>query len=236
MARRLSVGLVLAALAIALVPGIAAADIDGECSGEATMRGQTYTPEANDTAGTAIPIPDEEGIQVTYSGSVDFENLRHEGAAKVQVGPFGITLGDWEGSNEDDVRGVTNQIYEIDDFRDKLPIWVPGVWKVSAAHSASGGDCTGFAMVKLEGNALGNVVGWIALIGLLGTAYVAIDAALKRRMMSAVVAALVLGLFLALLLMMFGVRPLDTITTVVLPVVLAVGAGALALTRPRSVF
>ena len=236
MARRLSIGLVLTTLVIALAPSIAAADIDGDCSGEAIIRGQTYTPERNDTAKTAIPIPNEDGVQATYSGSVGFENLRHEGSAKVQVGPFGITLGDWGGSNEDDQRGVSNQVYEIDDFRDKLPIWVPGVWRVSATHSASGGDCSGFAMVKLEGNALGNAVGWIALIGLIGTAYVAINAALKKRMTSAVIAALFLGLFLAVLLMMFGVRPLDAVTTVVLPVALAIAAGVLALTRPRSAF
>ncbi len=235
MARRLSTGLVLAALVVSLAPGISYADVNGECTGEATIKGQTYTPD-NDTPGEAIPIPNEDGVQVTYSGSVGFENKGHSGSVSVQVGPFPITVGDWEGSNEADDRGVTNQIYELDDFRDQLPIWIPGVWRVNGEHNASGGSCDGFAMIKLEGAALGSVVGWIALIGLLGLGYAATRAAMKRQTVFATIAAFAAGLFLALLLMMFGVRPLDTVTTVILPVALGLIALVVALTRPRPAF
>ena len=235
MARRLSISLVLAALVITLVPSVAVADVNRECFGEATIKGQTYTPE-NDTPGNAIPIPDEDGVLITYSGGVTFENKRHMGSVKVQVGPFPITVGDWEGSNEADDRGVENKTYELDDFRDKLPIWIPGVWRVSGTHTASGGECDGFAMIKLEGAALGSVVGWIALIGLIVFAYLAVRAAMKRQMVFATFAAFVAGLFLAILLMMFGVRPLDTVTTVVVPAVLGIIALIAAFTRPRSVF
>ena len=181
-----------------------------------------YTP-ANDTPSNAIPIPDEAGVKVTYSGSVGFENKGHSGVAKVQVGPFNITLDKpWGGSNEDDDRGVTNQIYELGDFRDKLPIWIPGVWKVSASHSASGGECSGFAMITLEGNPLGNPVGWIVLVGLIGSAVWLISTIRKKRMFSAAFAALIFGLFLSLALMMWKVRPLDLMTTVIIPILLAV--------------
>ena len=236
MARKLSISALLAVLVIALVPGVAVASVDGDCTGEAIIKGVTYTP-ANDTPGNAIPIPDEEGVVVTYSGSVDFVNTNHSGAAKVQVGPFNITLDKpWGGANGDDDRGVENQTYQLDDFRDKLPIWIPGVWKVSASHAADGGDCSGFAMIVLEGNPLGNFVGWIVLVGLLGTGFWAISAIVGKRSASAAIAALIFGVFLSLGLMMWKVRPLDTLTTIIVPIVLAVIAFVIVmmLGRPRS--
>ncbi len=238
MARRLSIGLVLAALVIALVPSVASASVTGECTGSAEIKGVTYTP-ANDTPKKAIPIPDEDGVQVTYSGSVNFENMGHAGVAKVQVGPFNITLDKpWSGSNEQDDRGVTDQVYELDDFRDALPIWIPGVWKVSASHSASGGDCSGFAMIKLDGSPLGNVVGWIVLVALVALAYTLVNAIRKKQFFAAAVSGLFFGLFLSLALMMWSIRPLETFTVVILPLVLAVLAvlGAVLVGRQRSAF
>jgi hypothetical protein len=227
MIRKLSVVALLAGLLVGLVPGSSSASVTGKCTGEATIKSTTYTP-ANDTPGNAIPIPDEAGVQVRYSGSVDFENMDHSGSAKVQVGPFNITLGDWSGPNPDDTRGVKDKIYELDDFRDKLPIWIPGVWKVSATHSASGGDCSGFAMIKLDGNPLGSAVGWIVLVGLLGTAFWVAMALVGGSTVSAAFSGLLFGLFLSVALMMWGVKPLDTITTVVIPIVLAVVLGIIA--------
>lgn len=235
MARKISVSLVLATLVIALVPSVAFASVTAGCNGEATIKGETYTP-ANDTPGNAIPIPDEDGVQVTYSGGVDFENKDHSGVVKVQVGPFAIEVGDWEGSNEADERGVTNNIYELDDFRDKLPVWIPGVWKLSGNHSASGGDCSGFAMIKLEGSPFSSPIGLIVLVALIALIYLAVRAAMKRRMVAAAISAVFAGLFLALTLMMFGIKPLDTVTTVVVPILLAIIAVAFAMYRPRSPF
>lgn len=225
MVRRLSIIALLGALLIALIPTVATAAVDGSCDGSATIKGVTYTP-ANDTPGNAIPIPDEDGVQVTYSGSVGFENKNHSGSAKVQVGPFNITLGkEWGGSNEADTRGVTDQVYELDDFRDKLPIWIPGVWKVTASHSASGGECSGYAMIKLEGSPLGNVVGWVVVAGLLAAGAGAVMSLIGGRVVGAAISGLLLGLFLSLALMMWSIRPLDTLTMVIIPVVLAVVAG-----------
>lgn len=225
MVRRLLIVGLLGALLTALIPGAATASVDGECDGEAIIKGVTYTPD-NDSPGNAIPIPDEEGIQVTYSGSVGFENKNHSGSAKVQVGPFNITLGqEWGGSNEADTRGVSNQIYELDDFRDKLPMWIPGVWKVSASHSASGGECSGFAMIKLEGSPLGNVVGWVVVLGLLATGAWAVMSLIGGRTGGAAIGGLLFGLFLSLALMMWSIRPLDTMTMAIVPVVLAIVAG-----------
>lgn len=236
MARRISIAFLLTALVLTLVPSIAGASVTGACTGSAEIKGVTYTP-ANDTPGNAIPIPDEEGIRVTYSGSVGFENLGHSGVAKVQVGPFNITLANaWAGSNENDDRGVTNKIYELDDFRDKLPIWIPGVWKVTASHSASGGACSGFAMIKLDGSPLGSVVGWIVLVGMLALAYSLTQAIRKKRFMRAIFSALFFGLFLSLALMMWSIRPLETFTVVILPLVLvALAVGAVVLLNRQRV-
>lgn len=234
MARKLLISALLAVLVVALIPSTATASVDGDCYGEATIKGQTYTP-ANDTPSNAIPIPDEKGVQVKYSGSVDFVNTNHSGAAKVQVGPFNITLDKpWSGPNDQDDRGVEDQTYQLDDFRDKLPIWIPGVWKVSASHSADGGSCSGFAMIVLEGNPLGNFVGWIVLIGLLGTGFAAVSAIVRKRPVPAALAALVLGVLLSLGLMMWKVRPLDTLTTVIVPLVLAILAAVIASLSARN--
>lgn len=224
---------ILAAFLVGLVPGIGSASVDGDCTGEATIEGVTYTP-ANDTPSNAIPIPDKEGVEVRYSGSVGFTNTNHSGSAKVQVGPFGITLGDWSGANPQDTRGVTDNTYALDDFRSKLPIWIPGVWKVTATHSADGGECTGFAMVKLDGNPLTNPVGIVVVIGLLGTAFWAVMSLVGRHIGSATFAGLLVGLFLSLALMMWGVRPLDTLTTAVIPVALAAIAGGAASLMGRA--
>ena len=233
MARRLAIIAALAALILAIIPAAATASVTGECDGSATIKGVTYGPD-NDTPAKAIPIPDEAGVQVKYSGSVGFENKGHSGVAKVQVGPFNITLDKpWSGPNPDDDRGVTDQIYELDDFRDKLPIWIPGVWRVSATHSASGGECSGFAMIKLEGNPLGNVVGWVVLIGLIGSAAWLVSSILRKKPVSAAFAGLIFGLFLALALMMWKIRPLDTLSTVILPIVLAILAVVIALVMAR---
>lgn len=238
MIRRFVYSLLLGALTVALLPGAAAANVTGDCDGSATIKGVTYTP-ANDTPGNAIPIPNEAGVVVTYSGSVDFANTNHSGSAKVVVGPFNITLDKpWGGSNQQDDRGVENQTYQLDDFRDKLPIWIPGVWKVTASHKADGGQCSGFAMIKLEGNPLGNAVGWVALLGTLGLLYGLVQAILKHRMVSAIITGLFLGLFLALDLMMWAIQPLDNLTVVIVPIVLAIIglAGSLLMKRQRPTF
>jgi hypothetical protein len=238
MARIFSILLLLVTLMVAIHPGVASADVTGDCDGEATIKGVTYTPN-NDTPKSAIPIPNEDGVLITYSGSVGFENKNHSGSAEVQVGPFGITLGDpWSASNEQDERSVTDGVYELDDFRNKLPIWIPGVWKVTASHEASGGSCSGFAMIKLEGNPLGSIAGWIVLVGLLALAYATVRSITKHRTVGAGLAALFFGLFLAAALMMWGVKPLETLTVVVVPLLLTVAAVGTAaiLGRQRSTF
>lgn len=211
MSRRFVLTLGLAALIVGLAPGIASASVTGDCTGSAEIQGVTYTP-ANDTPATAIPIPNEDGVTVKYSGSVGFKNTNHHGSVRVQVASFGIKVGDWAGTNEKDERGVKDQIYELDGFRSSLPVWIPGIWRVSATHSADGGSCSGFALIRLEGNPLGSAVGWIVLALALGSLALLAQAVRKRRLALAIVAGLLLGLFFSVMLMMYAIRPLDSLS------------------------
>ena len=140
------------------------------CSGSATIKGVRYTP-ANDTPGNAIPIPDEEGVRIPWTGTADMDNSSHSGSLYVNVAGFRVKVASWSGGGTERASGST---YELDDFYEELdrivPVGrVPGVWKVSGEHNAER-TCAGFAMIRLEGNPLGTLVGWIVVVGLVVTA------------------------------------------------------------------
>jgi len=174
MVRRLVFLVFAAGMLLAAVPSIAGAGVDpeGACWGTATIKGVTYTP-ANDTPSNAIPLPDEDGILIDYEGTVDFENTHHSGEIGVRIAGFDIAIADWGDANTADDRGASGT-YELDDAYEKIedvvPFGrVPGIWIVSGSHTASGGECSGFAMIKIEGNPLSHPVGWVALGGLVLT-------------------------------------------------------------------
>ncbi len=140
------------------------------CSGTATIEGVDYTP-ANDTPGNAIPIPNAEGVRIRWTGTADMDNSSHNGSLYVNVAGFNVRVASWTGGGTE--RG-SGGFYELDDFYEELdrivPIGrVPGVWKISGEHNAEK-RCAGFAMIRLEGNPLGTLVGWIVVVGLLVTA------------------------------------------------------------------
>ncbi len=171
MVRRLAFLLFTTGLLLAMMPSIATAGVEpeGACWGTAVINGVTYTPD-NDTRSNAIPIPDEEGVLIDYTGTVNFENLDHSGEIAVRIAGFDIGIAEWGDPNTDDTRGAAG-IYELDDAYEKIddvvPFGrVPGIWVVSGSHTASGGECSGTAMIKIEGNPLSNPLGWIALGGL----------------------------------------------------------------------
>lgn len=171
MVRRLVFLLFATGLLLAAIPSIASAGVEpeGACWGTAVIKGETYSP-ANDTPSNAIPIPDEEGVLIDYTGMVDFENLDHGGEIGVTIAGFDIGIADWGGPNANDTRSTVG-IYELDDAYDKIDDTVPfgrvpGIWIVSGSHDASGGECSGSAMIKIEGNPLTHPVGWVALGGL----------------------------------------------------------------------
>lgn len=164
--------LVLVLLLVGPVPAAMARITEGAdvCNGTATIKGIEYTP-ANDTPGNAIPIPNEEGVRIPWTGTANMDNSSHNGSLYVNVAGFRVKVATWKGGGVERGSGGT---YELDDFYDELdrivPIGrVPGVWKVSGEHNAEK-KCAGFAMIRLEGNPLGTLVGWIVIVGLVVTA------------------------------------------------------------------
>ena len=130
----------------------------------------SVTP-ANDTPANAIPIPDETGVKIPWTGTAAMDNSSHSGSLSVVVAGFNIRVASWSGGG---VEQGSNGVYELDDFYEeldsKVPIGrVPGVWRISGEHNA-GQRCAGFAMIRLEGNPLGTLLGWIVIIGLIVTA------------------------------------------------------------------
>lgn len=175
MIRRLAVSGVLTAMAIVALAPVASASItegQGICDGWAEIKGVRYTP-ANDTPGNAIPVPDEEGILINWEGTANMPNTNGSGAIYVNVAGFLIKVDDWNTNNA--VQVSSAGVYQLDDFYEEIdkrvPIGrVPGIWRVDGKHEADGGSCAGFAMIKLEGNPLGTLIGWIAVAGLIITA------------------------------------------------------------------
>ena len=141
------------------------------CNGTATVKRVEYSPK-NDTPGNAIPIPDEEGVRIPWTGTANIDNKSHNGSLYVNVAGFNIRVANWEGGG---IEKGSAGVYELDEFYEELdrivPIGrVPGVWRVSGEHNGVDKRCAGFAMIRLEGNPLGTLVGWIVFVGLIITA------------------------------------------------------------------
>lgn len=167
------IGATVVLMLLAPVPAAMASITEGAqfCSGQATIKGVDYTP-ANDTPSKAIPIPNEEDIKIPWQGTANFDNSSHNGSLYVNVAGFNIRVATWKGGG---VEKGSNGVYELNDFYEELdrivPIGrVPGVWKVSGEHMGKEDRCAGFAMIRLEGNPLGTLVGWIVIVGLIVTA------------------------------------------------------------------
>jgi hypothetical protein len=166
------IGTVMVVILVAPVPAALASITEGAdvCGGTATIKNVEYSP-ANDTPGNAIPIPNEEGVRIPWTGTANMDNSSHNGSLYVNVAGFNIRVASWEGGG---VEKGSNGVYELDDFYEELdsivPLGrVPGVWRVSGEHNAEK-RCAGFAMIRLEGNPLGTLIGWIVIVGLIITA------------------------------------------------------------------
>jgi hypothetical protein len=175
MKRRLAASAVLAGLILTVIAPAASGSVtkgEGICDGWAEINGVRYTP-ANDTPGNAIPVPEEEGVLITWEGSANMPNTNGSGAIYVNVAGFLIKIDDW--TTNDAVQISNGGVYQLDDFYEevdkRVPIGrVPGIWRVDGKHEADGGECAGFALIRLEGNPLGTLLGWIVIVGLIITA------------------------------------------------------------------
>ncbi len=213
------------------------ASVAGPCSGSATIQGITYTP-ANDTPSNPIVLPNRNGVTIPYQGSVGFPNKNFNGEIGVTIAGVNVKIDDWKGVNDDDIREKIGK-YELDDFYSRVDSMVPGgrvpgLWRLWVEHSADGGSCSAFALVKIEGNPLSTPAGALALIltliaaGLLARSlWVKVkEGIVKQRIILGVVAGLVLGLGIGLLMFMYGLRTLDRTVLIYLPLFFAaVGLG-----------
>lgn len=177
-------------LGVLALPMVATAGVDppGSCSGTATVKGIPYT-EANDTSGNPVLVPaDEDDILIPWTGRVTFENKGHSGtlfldtALSELLGPdIGrIPVADWSDPNEGDDRDGEGT-YDLDEFWDTLGFRITGLVKLSGDHTASGGSCSGFVMVKFTGNPLGTPIGIIVIVGGIVTGAFTIWAGFNKR-------------------------------------------------------
>jgi hypothetical protein len=170
MRRRWSATGAIAGLLVLAVPGTATADVTtGTCTGTATIAGNEYTP-ANDSPSNPIVVPDEEGLVAAWTASIADDPSNLEGKIQIVIAGLGITVADW-GTGPNAEREA-NGDYSIDEARaeieDVVPVGViPGLYRVRGNH---GTICEGFAMVRIEGSPLGNVVGWVVVVGIVVSA------------------------------------------------------------------
>ena len=220
-------------LLLALASGPAIAEVTGGCDGQAVIEGVTYTP-ANDSASNPIVVPDADGVMIPWQGSAPFGNNGHEGELRLHLGPTTIRIADWA---DDDLSAPNESradgVYALDDFREELPFPVVGLYRVSGTHAADGGSCSGSVMLRFEGATLGSPVAAGATgLGALGVVLVVLAAVVthaaatagrvRGRQLLGLVGGLIVGVAVAILLQQTAVWPLDTLSSIGLPVLAAV--------------
>lgn len=161
-------GLTAAIVFLLAVP--AGASVSGGCTGKAVIDGVQYGP-GNDTPGNAIIVPDNDDAVASWSGEVPFANTNFDGNAAITVGPWGIEVADWSGSNSDDVREASGD-YSLGELRSALPVdvGIAGIYEVVVKHKADGGSCEANVFVKFEGSPLATPLGIVTAAGLVLTA------------------------------------------------------------------
>jgi hypothetical protein len=236
---------ILTGALIMTVVGPAGASVSGPCDGNATIQGITYTPD-NDTPSNPIVLPNRDGVTIPYEGNVGFSNKGFNGKIGVTIVGVNVLIDDWDGVNDDDIRTKVGK-YELDDFYSQVDSTVPGgrvpgLWRLWVEHSADGGSCSAFAMIKIEGNPLSTPVGAATLILTLIAAGLVVrslwvkikEGMVKQRIALGVIAGLFLGLGLGLLLFMYGLRTLDRAMMIYLPLLMAAIGLALARWGPMG--
>lgn len=223
----------LGLLLVLAVASPALADVTGGCDGQAVIDGVTYTP-ANDSASNPIVVPDADGVVIPWEGSAPFDNNGHHGDLRLHLGPATIKIAEWadDDPSEPNESGADG-VHALDDVREQLPFAVRGLYRVSGAHSADGGSCTGFVMLRFDGPTLDSpVAAGAAGMGGLGLLAVALAAVVTHaaatagrvhgRQLLGLAGGLVLGVAVAVLLQQASVWPLDTLSSIGLPLLAAI--------------
>lgn len=230
--RRLGGVLVLATIFLGVVaPAAALADVASPCDGWAEFAGERWTP-ANDSADNPIIIPPgQDTFEVHYFGSSGFDNNGHQGKIYADL-VIPIPIADWEDTNGDLPNDPSKEgDYTIDmaEIRSEARFEPRGLVKVRGNHTADGGSCSGFVMVKFDGPlfdsalasaSLGGMVAMLILLILAAfvTGKAAAGGLARGRPILGIIAGLLFGLFLAIFLQQASVWPLEPLTLYGLPV------------------
>lgn len=164
--RLLSLALFVALLFLLLGAEAASAGIRGDCTAAdnwAIINGTRYTP-ANDTRENPVVVPAGETISVEYNGTTTAGITDHSGQIAVDLGFGNVIVEPWSHPNKPEPETTKHGVKEI-----TIPN-VPGIYDITGFHRGTGGQCSGEAVLKIEGNPLttpagAGAVGGTALAG-----------------------------------------------------------------------
>lgn len=217
MTRRCLVVTLVAGLALA-APSVAAATIDGPCT--ASIAGVDVKNQGTDPTSDAIPVDEDATIRVSMSAAKPIEQLT------VSLEFAGRS---WTVHDRPTTGTSWTSMIDVSDYAD----YGVGLYKVVGSSSGSGLECSGAALVDVQGNPLTTIAGLAGLgmtiLGGLGLAMLAFGgpASIGRR-----IGGLVLGVVLAVgagtLLQQYAILyPTQTVAIVFL-----VGGAVLGLLLP----
>jgi len=220
---------------IIVVGADADASIEGPCEGEATVDGVTYD-DTYDTKDNAIRFPENPGgMVIPYRGAITAENMDYDGSVGVVIGPAVVAIADWgPDENPQDTREKQGD-YTLGTELDNLV----GIYEVRAVHNVGGAEaCSATVYIKIEGSPLSTPIGLAAVIGAAIFLILMLLAAMKKsgelrgRPVLGLIMGLLFGLFLALVLQQFCIWPLDNLTVIGLPLLMALAGLGLGVWGP----
>lgn len=182
------------------------------CAGHAVItktNGQTLTIDASQSE---AHVPRRAG-RVTYVGSVTTITHNQHGHVAVVLGPFKVNFYTWGGKNASNKSSDTGSRAYPSVLKD-VP---PGKYKVTGAHSATEGSCTGSMTIIIDGSPLSNPAGIGALVGTVVFGLVVLFALFGHPILG-VIGGLLLGPFVTADLMLWKVSAPTTIILIGLPV------------------
>ena len=213
--------LVLVASA-ALAAG-AGATVNGPCS--ASINGVDVKNQSATSASGAIVVANDAKVPVTMSASKPISTLQ----VRISLMGLGRTVKSGPASGTSWAR-----IVNVGDYS----FWGVGLYQVTGSSTGSGLECSGTAIVRVEGSPLSTPAGWtgiglaaVGALGLLGTALAALrGGGMLKASLLGVLSGLAAALGLTVLLQQFSVLfPTGQITVGLLAIGALVGIGAPAM-------
>jgi hypothetical protein len=209
----------LALAATAILAGGAGAVIDGPCT--ASIAGTNVKDLGATSASDAIKVKKDAVIPVSMSASKPIDHLK----VTISVAGFSYDAKNGPASGTSWTRTVN-----VNDYAK----WGVGLYQVTGSSSGPGLECSGAALVEVEGSPLSTPAGWAALaltvIGVIGLVLTALSAArgggLVSRSLLGALAGLAAAIGVTALLQEYAVLyPTGTITVVALALGAIVGVG-----------